>query len=334
MPTATLIPADTATTVPTATAVPTATPVPADTATVVPTDTAVPTATPMPADTATVVPTATPVPADTATSVPTATVAPADTATAVPTATAVATATDVPTSTPMPTDPAGPAPESVVQETDPVTGEVNDPRLAGLVFKTKVRAEANPGDRNEVQTITLGGVAIFEIAFENNTSNPLYGVVIRIVIPPNTAFSQAGSGLPLLVQAAGTHDEGEPPPFQQVVATINQNRGTEWELADLSGPCPEGAPAGTECLFRLGTVQPGESGELALPVTVSEDAPVDTRFELDTTLAAANLDAGLLVAIIDEATVETVAVVSDTPTSLGQNDEPLWRKLFLPLISR
>jgi len=233
-------------------------------------------------------------------------------------------------------DPAGPTPENVVQAADPNTGEVNDSRLAGIVFKTQVRSEENPNDRNEVEIITPSGVAIFVISYENNTSNPLYGAVIRIVIPSNTTFRQMGSGLPLAGQivAAGANVQGVSPAFEQSIAAINQNRGTEWELADLSGPCPDGAVADTECVFRLGTVQPSESGDLALPVTVNEDAPANTQFDLDSTIVAANLDEGLLITISDGASVEASIETVNTPTALAQEDEPLWQKIFLPLVSR
>lgn len=82
-------------------------------ATLVPTAIPVVTATTIPTQVPTEVPTATPVPTSTPTAVPTATPVPTSTPTAVPTATPVPTATFVPTATPVPTKVATPTPTFV-----------------------------------------------------------------------------------------------------------------------------------------------------------------------------------------------------------------------------
>lgn len=213
-------------------------------------------------------------------------------------------------------DPTGPIPERVEQAADPITGKVDDPRLAGLVFKTKIRSEGNPNENNESQQMTPGSAAIFEIFFENNSVYPLYGMVIRSTMPPSTTFRQAGSGLS--------------PVDPVVAASRNNNRGTAWELPDLSALCPDGAPAGTECIFRIGTLQPGERGELSLATTINQDAPVDIELILKTSLVVANLEKGLLITINDDAGIQIT-----TEEILGDpNSEPFPRKIFLPLISR
>ena len=69
-----------------------------------------------------------------------------------------------------------------------------------------------------------------------------------------------------------------------------------------------------------------------MPAKVDEEAPLGETFDLATTLGAANLDQGLLVAINDPASVETV---SQLPTGLPSQTEPGdARQIYLPIITR
>ncbi|MEM7531356.1 MAG: Calx-beta domain-containing protein [Chloroflexota bacterium] len=325
--TSTAIPTETSTAIPTETSTntPTSTPLPTATATSTPLPTSTPT-TALPAVAPaelTSTPTVTPLPTGTSTSTPTSTPTSTSASTSTPTGTSTPTSTPTATSTPTPV-PLDEIVEGLISE---AVKEGIDNFDAAEVFGEGVTPEEIVDAAENVVNVDMeivtdgelpepGDNMVFTITFGNPDDSDLTQVIIIVVIPEGTVFVAEGSGLPSVgVQAA----------------SWMQDADVTWQLLDGSGPCPDGAPAGTVCAMRIGNLPSGTSGQVILNTRVNDDVESGTEILLNGRLDAANLAEEQIFRLTDE-----TAVVVGVPTALEETDEPEQKRwfTFLPFIGR
>ncbi|MEM7024030.1 MAG: hypothetical protein AAF637_15780, partial [Pseudomonadota bacterium] len=244
--------------------------------------------------------------------------------TPVPTEMPTATATSMPEPTETPV-PLAAIIEGLINEALNSGDESFD---ASEVFGEDVTPEEIIEVADEIENIDLditsegtaepGEELSFVINFGNDDDSTLEQVVIIMVVPDGTVFISNGSGS---VPPAGVH-----------AAAAMQGADAVWQLVDGSGPCPDGAPAGTVCAMRIGNLSTGDAGQVVFNTQVNNDVESGTDIAVNGRLDAANIANAQVLRLTDEAMVNV-----QVPTALDAIDEPnqprRWFS-FLPFIGR
>ncbi|MEM7532525.1 MAG: family 43 glycosylhydrolase [Chloroflexota bacterium] len=253
---------------------------------------------------------ATATPTATSTATPTSAAPPVSTATAtatslptdVPTDVSIDVPTDVPTATVTPTATATSIPEATATPTaTPLP--VSETLLLSV--------EVDPDSLNEQGQVRPGDTVLFFIEAVNTSDTAVFDTQIVVTMPEGTTF--------------------------------NKNLSSEeWDLfggragAMPDGTCPDGHPAGGQCILFLDRIEPDETIDgIGVGVVIDQDvASTMVRLALPVQISGSGEENG--VPDMTTATETTVAIETqmDTESTPPQMLDPNNLQVFLPVINR